>query len=140
MLQSSSVSSIRDNRFDNFILASPAWRMRASPWPPPLIALLLTVCILSMATSLTTPCPFCSFVFTNVREWMSHLRGAHSSEPHFNVTCGVSGCATTSRSFSALYSHIYRWHRDLIRTRSRPEVGQMADFPVSLETHEGNEG
>ena len=103
--------------------------MRASPWPPSLIALVLTVCLLNMATS-TGPCPYCSFVFTNVRDWMSHLRGAHSSEPNFNVTCGVSGCAHTATTFSALYSHVYRWHSEVIRSRSRPdsEVDQARNW------------
>lgn len=62
-------------------------------------------------------CPLCSFEAPSVPVILSHLRSVHSSDPHFNVTCGLGGCATTSKSFLALYSHIYRYHKDYIRKR-----------------------
>ena len=56
-------------------------------------------------------CPMCSFEAATVRIVLSHLRIVHSHDPRFNVTCGVDGCTRTFRSFSALYSHIYRQHK-----------------------------
>lgn len=56
-------------------------------------------------------CPMCSFEAATVRIILSHLRIVHSNDPHFNVTCGVDGCSRTFRTFSALYSHIYRQHK-----------------------------
>lgn len=41
----------------------------------------------------------------------------HSSDANFSVTCGLHGCATTSKSFSALYTHIYRRHPHIIKKR-----------------------
>jgi len=32
--------------------------------------------------------------------------------PH--IACGSGGCATTTRSFSSLYSHVYRRHSDMV--------------------------
>ena len=56
-------------------------------------------------------CPMCSFEAATVRIVLSHLRIVHSSDPRFNVTCGVDGCSRTFRTFPALYSHIYRQHK-----------------------------
>ena len=53
----------------------------------------------------------CSFEAATVRIILSHLRIVHSNDLHFNVTCGVDGCSRTFRTFSALYSHIYRQHK-----------------------------
>ena len=55
-------------------------------------------------------CPLCDFRSPTTPLLLSHLRSVHSSDPQFNVTCGINGCTVSSRSFSALYSHIYR-HR-----------------------------
>ena len=62
-------------------------------------------------------CPLCSFVGPSVGILLGHLRTVHSSDPRFNVTCGLDGCTTTSKSFSALYSHIYRKHPNMIARR-----------------------
>lgn len=71
-----------------------------------------------MAGSLqTTVCPLCTFEAPDVTIILSHLRTVHSNDPHFIVSCGLDGCTTTSRSFSALYSHIYRRHPDIIKKR-----------------------
>ena len=59
-------------------------------------------------------CPLCAFEARSIPLVLSHLRVVHSSDPHFIVTCGLSGCATTSKSFIALYSHIYRHHPGVI--------------------------
>ena len=74
-------------------------------------------------------CPLCSFEAPTVAIILGHLRTVHSSDPHFLVICGLDGCATTSRSFSALYSHIYRHHQTYIRKRSRGSVGTKLSVP-----------
>ena len=62
-------------------------------------------------------CPLCNFEAPSVKNVMSHLRTVHSSDPNFSVACGLNGCGVTSRSFPALYSHIYRKHPDIIQKR-----------------------
>lgn len=66
-------------------------------------------------------CPLCTFGGPSVAVVLSHLRLVHSNDPHFVVPCGLEGCATTLKSFSALYSHIYRRHNDFI-TKRRKDV------------------
>ena len=65
-------------------------------------------------------CPLCTFEAPSVKNVMSHLHAVHSSDPNFVVICGLDGCTTTSRSFSALYSHVYRHHSDIIEKRKEP--------------------
>ena len=50
-------------------------------------------------------CPLCVFQALNIRL-------VHSSDPRFSVVCGIGGCSNTSKSFSALYQHIYKKHKD----------------------------
>ena len=57
-------------------------------------------------------CPICAtFVAPSLPYLLSHLRLVHSHDPRFNVACGLDGCTYSARSFSALYSHIYRKHQ-----------------------------
>ena len=80
-------------------------------------------------------CPLCTFQFSSVGDVLSNLRLVHSSDPHFVVTCGLDGCAKSATSFSALYSHLYRNHPNVIQKRSeavRPNNEDDAIF------HEGN--
>ena len=73
---------------------------------------------LAVKTVASKRCPLCCVVAVSVTLLLSHLRCAHSCDPNFNVICGLGGCITTSRSFSALYFHIYRKHPYIIRKRS----------------------
>ena len=65
-------------------------------------------------------CPLCNFYALSIQLVLSHLRLVHSSDPNFNVMCGISGCYKTSESFSALYQHIYKKHKDegIIKSRT----------------------
>ena len=91
-------------------------------------------------------CPLCAFEAPEITLVLSHLRVVHSSDPHFAVTCGLNGCATTSKSFTALYSHIYRRHTEVIKRykrsssqaldishSSRPELGGIFNDDVEGE-------
>ena len=55
-------------------------------------------------------CPLCGFQSQSLPQSLSHLRLLHRNDPRFSVRCGVSGCSYTGKSFSALYTHIYRNH------------------------------
>lgn len=70
---------------------------------------------------------------------LSHLRIVHSHDPHFHMACGIGGCATTSKSFSALYSHIYHKHPELISKRSKSgasaDVGRDLDYESDTFLH-----
>ena len=63
-------------------------------------------------------CPLCNFKAATVSTILSHLRAFHYSDPRFLVSCGLSGCTTTLKSFSSLYSHIYRRHPSFIKKRA----------------------
>ena len=65
-------------------------------------------------------CLMCTFDAAHMQNVMTHLRAVHSSDPNFVVTCGLNGCSTTSRSFSVLYSHVYRHHPDILHKRKEP--------------------
>lgn len=67
-------------------------------------------------------CPMCTFEARSLPTVISHIHIVHSSDPDFLVTCGLDGCATTSKSFAALYSHIYRNHPNIIKKRNFPNV------------------
>ena len=85
-------------------------------------------------------CPLCTFEACSFAVILSHLRLVHSNDVNFSVICGLGGCATTSKSFSALYSHIYRHHSEVIKKRGgkgREEVDSDDHQPLcSLPTDE----
>ena len=66
-------------------------------------------------------CPMCQFESPTMALSLSHLRLLHGSDPSFCVQCGLDGCSYTGKSFSSLYSHIYRHHPDcgIIQKRAR---------------------
>ena len=86
-------------------------------------------------------CPLCVFVASPVALILSHIRLVHCNDPNFPVTCGIGGCSSTSNSFSALYQHIYKKHKDcgIIRTCgdtskiSLPSTAQNLPTPYTLE-------
>lgn len=55
-------------------------------------------------------CPMCHFETPSMQLCLSHLRLVHGSDPRFSAQCGIEGCSYSARSFSVLYSHIYRRH------------------------------
>ena len=86
-------------------------------------------------------CPICAtFVAPNLPYLLSHLRLVHSHDPRFNVTCGLDGCAYTARSFSALYSHIYRKHQasGAIQPRYQGDSSLRERNPTSIEQSDGD--
>lgn len=80
-------------------------------------------------------CHLCTFESLSVSGILGHLRRIHSSDPHFIVRCGLDGCASTFRSFSASYSHIYRHHPGVIKKRDRVEASKPTQYPIE----DGNE-
>ncbi len=67
------------------------------------------------------PIRMCNFKAVSKNSILHHLRTVHSSDPRFLVMCGINGCATTSKTFTALYSHIYRHHPEIVRKRKAVE-------------------
>lgn len=84
---------------------------------------------------LSKKCPLCNFHSPNIPLLLSHLRSVHSSDPHFVVTCGLDGCTVSSRSFSALYSHVYRQHPNIGVVKKR----QTSFTPYALQQTNGSE-
>ena len=81
-----------------------------------------------MAEAMTYGCPMCPFVAPSVALLLSHLRLLHSNDPRFLVRCGIEpGCTYTARTFSALYSHVYRKHRQTGVIRSRSSTVELEE-------------
>ena len=74
-------------------------------------------------------CPLCSFQASTMRIVLGHLRTVHSSDPRFNVVCGIDGCSRSYRTFSGFYSHIYRQHKTsgIVQRESRSQVARVSD-------------
>lgn len=84
---------------------------------------------------LSRRCPLCnSFEYPSIPLLLSHLRTVHSNDPRFHVTCGIDGCTVTLRSFSALYSHIYRHHPNVGIVKKRPVMTVTDTQPGTLST------
>ena len=91
-------------------------------------------------------CPLCIFEALDVRLILSHLRLVHSSDPNFSVVCGIGGCCTTSKTFSALYQHIYKKHKSsgIIQSRknssslSQLEAAPLLNLPSTSEDFSDN--
>ena len=78
-------------------------------------------------------CLLCSYTADTIQSILSHVRTFHANDANFCVLCGIDGCATTSRSFSALYSHVYRHHYELIKKR-----GKYSNFSTVSDTSGSN--
>ena len=72
--------------------------------------------ILPVATadlsSLRCPTFGCNFEAPSIPALLSHLRLVRASDPNFSVTCGIKGCCTTFKTFTALYQQIYKKHKN----------------------------
>ena len=90
-----------------------------------------------MAECSSVQCPMCDFEAPSIRQCLNHLRLVHSNDPRFCAQCGIGGCSYTGRSFSALYSHIYRRHPEsgVIRKRDRPRI----DVEIGIVGEEDSE-
>ena len=52
--------------------------------------------------------------------------------------CGYNGCSETKRSYSALYSHVYRKHPELVRKRGQSSL--VEETSDSIERDEVDNG
>lgn len=83
-------------------------------------------------------CPMCSFKCPSIAILLSHLRLVHSNDPRFLVCCGINSCTKTSRSFSSLYTHVYRHHPSAgIRRRSTNSLSMELPTACESSSHEG---
>ena len=86
---------------------------------------------MSLDTSVVL-CPMCQFQSLTLALSLNHLRLVHGNDPCFSVRCGIGGCTYTGRSFSALYSHIYRRHSDVGVIQKRKVAVQLQEQSVVL--------
>ena len=76
-------------------------------------------------------CPLCKiFSASSCRLWLSHLGQVHKNDASFLVQCGYNGCAETKKSYSVLYSHVYRKHPELVRKRNQALEVPSQGFPL----------
>ena len=67
--------------------------------------------------NISKSCPICKCSISSIQHLLGHLCIFHASDPNFNVPCGLSGCTTTSRTFSGFYSPIDHHHSEVISKR-----------------------
>ena len=68
--------------------------------------------IVSIKMSAGHHCPMCSdFSTPTIKLLLGHISRVHSHESDFNFTCGLEGCLTTYKSYTALKKHIQRKHK-----------------------------
>ncbi len=84
-------------------------------------------------------CCLCTFESPTIVCLLSHLRLVHSNDPRFAVCCGINSCTVTFKSFSSLYSHVYRNHRDAgIRKRNTPNDSIQSIVSTSEPTNQAH--
>ena len=65
---------------------------------------------------------------------MSHLRGVHSNDDDFSVTCGMNNCTAYYTKCSSFLSHVYRKHRELLHINcSQSEVQEVDAIPSNSD-------
>ena len=80
-------------------------------------------------------CPIsdCDVCTPSVADLLSHLAAVHSSDPQFDVVCGIEGCCKRYSIFSSLKSHVYRHHRDhIIRHSDRSSTSRTTAVSAEL--------
>ena len=75
----------------------------------------------------------CSFECPSIAILLSHLRLVHSSDIRFLVCFGINSCAVTSRSFSSLYTHVYR-HYPYAGIRQQSANSLSMELPIVCES------
>ena len=79
-------------------------------------------------------CPLCVFLAATLTLILGHIRLVHSSDPGFNVTCGIDGCSRKFQTFRSLYQHIYRKHKESGIIQSRTEYNiEQSDLPMTYD-------
>ncbi len=58
------------------------------------------------------PCQLCSFISTSLKDLLKHIRLVHSHRAGFRITCCLSGCQRTFRTFGVFRNHVYAYHTD----------------------------
>ena len=85
-------------------------------------------------------CPLCGFQSQTVAQSLSHLRLLHRNDPRFSVRCGVSGCSYVGKSFSALYTHVYRNHPGAGIIHKRSPNNRQSSVVSETESVPGTSG
>ncbi len=84
-------------------------------------------------------CPMCSFECPTIALLLNHLRLVHANDSRFQVCCGINSCFVTCKSFSSLYSHVYRHHPDAAGIRQRTVKSVIAEPTILKAQHLLNE-
>lgn len=68
-------------------------------------------------------CPLCEFfAYRTLKGVVRHIGAVHSYEASFHITCGVSGCPRTYRSFFSYKKHMFLKHRDIMEVNEASET------------------
>jgi hypothetical protein len=88
-------------------------------------------------------CCLCdSFAAPRFIQVVRHIGKIHSFDPNFSITCGIDGCTSHFKKFSAYRSHFYRKHNFSRDTEEQQEAcaddSGGVDPEVEIETTLGN--
>ena len=91
-----------------------------------------------MASVSVKPCQLCDFVAPTLTYLLKHIRQVHAHQPGFKITCGLSGCQRTFKSFAVYRNHVYGFHGELesisIQTTSPILEDEQMDVPESVSS------
>jgi hypothetical protein len=83
-----------------------------------------------------------SFAAPRFIQVVRHIGKIHSFDPNFSITCGIDGCTSHFKKFSAYRSHFYRKHNFSRDTEEQQEAcaddSGGVDPEVEIETTLGN--
>ncbi len=65
---------------------------------------------------------------------LKHIRQAHAHRPGFQITCSLSGCQRTFRSFGAYRNHIYDCHTESELTQADYDEETPVDEVEYMDT------
>ena len=71
-------------------------------------------------------CTLCSAVYCDLSSAVSHIRGAHSSDPGLSFSCNIQGCPTTFKSTNNFYRHVRNAHLQLYEAKLIPCTATVA--------------
>ena len=72
---------------------------------------------------MTFSCIRCTYKCRQLLKLLNHYKFIHSSEPNFQIACGVDNCQSTYKVVDSLKRHLQRKHPHFYAGRSRDNLG-----------------
>lgn len=85
-----------------------------------------------MASASPKPCQLCGFVAPTLTYLLQHIRQVHAYLPGFQISCGLSGCQRTFKSFAVYRNHVYGFHGEFESIIMQSTTGITEDEQMDL--------